>query len=60
MWYKKIYDEMMKDEGNPRGEDTQESIRQRETSCDVSQHQDTVEKEVVSSNRSSYGSDTVG
>ena len=51
---------MLKDEGNWRGENTQEIIRQRETSCDVSRHQDTVEMDMVSSNRSSYESDTVG
>ena len=28
-WYKKRYDEMLKDEGNRRGEETQEIIRQR-------------------------------
>ena len=35
-------------------------LRQRETSCDVSRHQDTVEMERVSSNRSAHESDTVG
>ena len=51
---------MLKDEGNQRGEDTQQIIRQRVTSCDVSRHQDTVEMEMISSNRSAYKSDTVG
>ena len=51
---------MLKDEGKGRGEETQEIIRQRETSCDVSQHQDTVEIEMVSLNKSAYKSDTVG
>ena len=51
---------MLKDEGKWRGEETPEIIRQRETSCDVSRHQDTVEMERVSSNRSAHESDTVG
>ena len=50
---------MLKDEGNRREEDTQEIIRKRETSWDVS-HQDTVEIEMVSSNRSVWELDKVG
>ena len=55
--YRKQYD---KDDGNQGREDTQDTISQGETSCNGSQHQDTVGMERVPPDIAAYKSYTIG